>query len=84
VHGADRTPLEQLLAKVRPKNAQRIAKIALRARERRHLLADLEVLGVTRSSLFPEPESVGREVKEQYYPELRPGSPAGRGRSPRI
>lgn len=67
VHGIDETPIEQLMEEVAPLESDtRIARFCFQATLRESLKRDLYCLGISKASLFPEPQSVAEDLREQY------------------
>ena len=64
VHGVDRKPIEQVFADRTEK--PRIAKIMIAPARCSGLLRDLRAFGINQTALFPEPDSVARDLKRQY------------------
>lgn len=61
VHGSKKTELEQLLA-----GTNRIDKILINPAQCTKLRDDLWALGISESALFPEPQSVAKDLKREY------------------
>lgn len=66
VHGKDETPIEAILGTATDPNDQRIERIPIDRSQVGSLLDDLWTLGFTKSSLFPEPQSVAEDLKRSY------------------
>lgn len=66
VHGCDEVSLEKQLIAISPKGDERIAKIKIKPSARNSLIEDLWILGMNRTALFPEPQSVADDLKRAY------------------
>jgi hypothetical protein len=64
VHGVDRKPIEQVFTEQAEK--PRIERILVDPAKCSDLLRDLRALGINQSALFPEPDSVARDLRRQY------------------
>jgi len=66
VHGTDEVPINHLQVNDTTTGAARIAQIVIDAASRDQLWADLWALGVTKTSIYPEPQSVADDLKRLY------------------
>jgi hypothetical protein len=65
VHGTEETPLELLLAGSGTKPA-RLAQVSIDAAHCVSMLRALRALGINKTSMFPEPQSVSEDLKRLY------------------
>ena len=66
VHGTDPTPIDTLPILDRRRRDSRLAKIVIPAGARLSLLRDLWAVGVNRTAIFPEPQSVADDLVRLY------------------
>jgi hypothetical protein len=66
LHGADEKPLDQLFAVGDSTNPTRLGKIRIDPQCCAPILRDLRALGVTKTTLFPEAQSVSDDLKRLY------------------
>lgn len=66
VHGCDETPLDALNVVDTASGAPRLERIDIEAEARDRLWNDLWALGVTKTSIYPEPQSVAEDLKRVY------------------
>jgi hypothetical protein len=66
VHGAEETPLQELLAVGNSENPTRLGKILIDPTCCAPILRGLRALGITRTTLFPEAQSVSDDLKRLY------------------
>jgi hypothetical protein len=66
VHGCDNVPIEKLMKDTSRGTPARIAKIDIDGAARARLQDDLWALGITEAALFPEPQSVAKDLKRSY------------------
>lgn len=67
VHGVQETPIEEIMttAAADPSDV-RIARFCFGSGARAELKRDLYCLGISKAALFPEPQSVAEDLREQY------------------
>lgn len=65
IHGTEEVPIEEVMASASP-GAPRIARFCFDPASRKNLRRDLYALGLSKSALFPEPESVAEDLREAY------------------
>jgi hypothetical protein len=66
VHGAEETPLERLLTMDGPGSSGRLARILIDSSLSAQMLRSLRALGINRTTLFPEAQSVSDDLKRLY------------------
>ena len=66
IHGCDPVPLENVMRDVASGEDARITRVEIESSARSALQEDLWALGVTEAALFPEPQSVARDLKRSY------------------
>ncbi len=65
IHGIEEVPIDELLDNSSTAR-DKIAKIIIDSTNRKQLIYDLWTLGINRTMLFPEPQSVAEDLKRQY------------------
>ncbi len=67
VHGVEEIPIEELLMKVgKDQSSLSIVKVLIEPGSVSGILSDLASVGIDRTALFPEPESVAADLKRAY------------------
>ena len=64
IHGTERIPIEKIMT--RDPSEPRIARFCFASEDRARLKLDLYALGLSKSSLFPEPQSVAEDLRDTY------------------
>jgi hypothetical protein len=62
IHGADAPPMEQL-----PRADEFLMRFDIPADSKRVILGQLDLLGIRRSSLFPDPESLATDIRQMRF-----------------
>ena len=66
MHGAEETPLEALLTMDGPGSSGRLARILIDSSLSAAMLRSLRALGINKTTLFPEAQSVSDDLKRLY------------------
>lgn len=66
IHGTDEIPIDKLMLESAGEGVARIARFCFDASSREELRRDLYALGISRSALFPEPQSVAEDLRNLY------------------
>lgn len=67
VHGSDENPIDVIIQLTTSTGAEpKITKLLIEPAAVSRIVSDLHTLGVTKTALFPEPQSVADDLKRQY------------------
>jgi hypothetical protein len=78
LHGRDTTPLEDLAVRKRRALEIHLAKIVLDSTAIFHIWEELDLLGISKRSLFPDLDSVARDIRWDYQNAPLGGQATGR------